>query len=199
MAKRRRKSRSSGRKFHVRRSRKGGRRRRVANPFGGRLSVRGATGYIMPAATGAVGAMLMDVGLSYADRWLPDFLKAGWGRVGAQALIALGLGYLGSRVNFIGRKNAALFASGALTVVAYNALRPVIAGAIGDRVPGLGGLADLRDFNAYMNPAAMLTGGAPVSDNGMGAYMPNGVLATRALGAYMGAGIGGRRFANQGF
>lgn len=174
--KRRRKhARKSSRRVH-RARRRGGyrvRRRRLRNPraFGKSLSVRGITGSVAPAAVGALGALALDIGMAYAP--LPDALKSGWGKTLAQLGGALLLGFIAAKVPFVGKRNAQIGTLGALTIVAYNAIRPLAAQTLGDKVKGLSGLADFADgsFGAYMNPAALLQTGRTSPIARMGAYM----------------------------
>lgn len=169
-------------RFHMKRH--GGRsRRRLTNP---RFTARGVVSTITPAVIGAGGAMLLDVGMAYLP--LPTALQSGWGKVAAQVGGALALGFLAGKVRFIGHRNAALFTGGALTIIAYNALRPMIAQAIGDKVKGLSGLADFGDYRgmgAYINPAPVLQG-----SSGVGAYLPSGGALRTRMGAYY-PGMGG--------
>lgn len=182
---RKRRRKSSGKRARRRYSarRRGGyrvRRRRLRNPrmFGRSLSVRGATNAVMPAVVGAAGAMALDVGMAYLP--LPAFLQSGWGKTLGQLGGALLLGFVAGKVPFIGKRNAQIATLGALTIVAYNALRPVVAQFAGDKIRGLSGLADFGDYRglgAYMNPAPMLTNSRR---SPLGAYMQP------QLGAYMG-------------
>lgn len=133
------------------------------------MSVRGATHVLVPAVTGALGAMALDIGMAYVP--LPTQLQSGWGKTLAQLIGALGLGFLAAKVPFVGRRNAQIGTLGALTVIAYNAIRPLAAQAVGDKVKGLAGLADFSDYSpamgaymqprlgAYMNPAPLLLSG----------------------------------------
>lgn len=180
---RKRKSRKARRAYSARRRSRGSRvrRRRLRNPrsgFGGSaLSIRGAQHAIVPAVVGAAGAMVLDIGMSYLP--LPASLQAGWARTAVQIAAALALGAIGGRIPFVGRRNAMLASGGALTVIAYNALKPVVAQAIGDKVQGLGGLADFGDFRGLgFTSAAPLLAGPRV-----GAYQ-------RPLGAYQRPGVG---------
>lgn len=130
--------------------------------------------------------MALDIGMAYLGSYLPSFLQAGWGRTLAQLGGALGLGFAASKL--VGRRNAQIATLGALTVIAYNAIRPLVSDAIGDKVKGLAGLADFGgDFGdytpamgAYMNPAPLLSAG--------GSSTP---IARRQMGAYMRSGLGG--------
>lgn len=185
-SRRRHRSRIANPRRHRARARSRGgyrtRRRRLRNPRMRMPSIRGITGELMPAAIGAGGAMAVDIGRAYFGNYLPGFLQAGWGRTLAQLGGALGLGYIAAKV--VGRRNAQIATLGALTVIAYNAIRPLVSDAIGDKVKGLAGLADFGDYTpamgAYMNPAPMLTAG--------GMSTP---IARRQMGAYMRSGLGG--------
>lgn len=186
---------------NARRSRRAhSKRRRIANPRrGGRFvarrsrrrnprglaipSFRGVTAAIIPAGTGAVGAIGLDVLLAYVP--LPDMLRAGWGRIAIRIAGAIGLGFLARPL--VGTRNAQLFSAGALTVIAYDVLRTFAGQTIGDKVKGLAGIADFQDYRlgAYMRPAAAL----PAPNGRLGAYMnPAPVLRTRQLAALGGFG-----------
>lgn len=167
------------------RHRRGGhktRRRRLRNPRFGMPSVKSITGEIGPALIGAVGAMGLDIGMAYLP--LPTMLQSGWGKVAAQLGGALALGFIAAKIPGVGRSRAQAATLGALTIVAYNAIRPLAASTIGDKVKGLSGLADFGDFQgmgAYMNPApALLTRSSPIANaqSGMGAYMQRSLGAT---------------------
>lgn len=147
------------------------RRRRLRNPrFGGKLSVGGIMRQLVPAATGAVGAVGLDVALAYLP--IPDQYKTGWLGTGVKIAGAIGLGMLAGR--FVGKEKGKLFTAGALTVIAYQVVRNLASQTLGQSVKGLSGYSDFTDYQigslgAYMRPALP----AP----GMGAYMnPAGVL-----------------------
>lgn len=175
---------------HRARSRRGGfriRRRRLRNPRMGLPSLRSIQGEVVPAVIGAGGALALDIGMAYLGNYLPAVLQSGWGRTLAQLGGALGLGFLAARV--VGRRNAQIGTLGALTVIAYNAIRPLAADALGDKVKGLSGLADFGDYTptmgaymqngrlgAYMQPAAALLPGTSTA------------MGRRQMGAYMGGG-----------
>lgn len=176
---------SMARRKRRRSRRRGGfkvRSRRIRNPRFRLPSVGGIGREVTPAIIGAGGALALDIGMAYLP--LPDMLKSGWGKTLGLLIGSLGLGFVLARVPFVGRRNAQLMTAGALTIVAYNALKPLLAQTLGDRVKGLNGLADFGDYQmgaymqprlgAYMNPApALLTSGAgsPVAAKQMGAYM----------------------------
>lgn len=192
----RRRKRHAKRSRSHRRSRAGGfrvRRRRMRNPRGlGLPSVRGVMGDIVPAAIGASGAIGLDVLMAYLP--LPDMLKSGWGKNLGLLAGALALGFVGSRVPFIGRRNAQIMTLGALTVVAYNVIKPLAAQTLGDRVKGLQGLADFGDYSsngmgAYMNPAPALLPSAARSP----------IAAGQQMGAYMNPQLGAFRDSSQSY
>lgn len=112
-----------------------GRVRRRRNP-----SIRGGLmgelmSSVMPAVWGAGGAMVINVASGVVMTkvpGIPDALKSGYGKMGVDILLAALLGTFGRKV--LGSK-ASLMASGAMTVIAYNALAPVAAKFL----PGLAG------------------------------------------------------------
>ena len=148
------------------------RHRRAHNPFG----VRGLTHTIMPAAIGATGAIALDVAYGYAGKYLPASLQTGFLPVLVKAAGAIGLGFLARKVVSRDKANAATL--GALTVVAYGALKPLIA-SFAPTIPGLSGYSDFINYGqsmngigAYMPRAGMgYLNPAPAVGSGMGAYM----------------------------
>lgn len=182
---------------HRRRRHRGGfriRRRRLRNPMGG-LSVRGATAAIVPAVVGAGGALALDIAMAYIP--VPDSFKSGWMKTIAQLGLALGLGWVVGRfVPFVSKRNAQIGTLGALTVIAYNAIRPIAADAIGDKVKGLQGLSDFGDYlpsmgaymrspgvGAYMQPAAaLLPGKSPIAARQMSGYGMAGTFSEDMFG-----------------
>lgn len=158
-------------------------RRRRRNPRLGGLgipSVKGIIGQIVPAATGAVGAVGLDIALAYLP--IPDQYKTGWLGTGVKVAGAIGLGVLAGKV--VGRQRGQLFTAGALTVIAYQVIRKLAKDTLGDNVKGLSGVADFTDLQlgprisglgAYMRPALPAPAGSQM--NGLGAYMnPAGIL-----------------------
>lgn len=139
-----------------------------------------AVATIVPAATGAVGALVLDVAWGYASKLpkMPDFAKAGMGAFAAKLAATLGIGWVLGKV-----LPAPLVRSGVLgaaTVVTYNLFRDWARQAAPD-VPGLGGYSDYVDYALMQdrNVGAYMPGGAAP---GMGAYMPGGM--TPRLGFY---------------
>lgn len=150
-------------------------RRRRRNPrfsLAG-FSSRSIMAAAVPAAIGAGGALLLDVGMAYAP--LPESLRSGWlntlAKVAGAVVIGFGVGAVA------GRKNGAIATGGALTVIAYNALRDVARGAVGDKVKGLSGLADFTDYTAG-ELGAYQNGGMPQ----LGAYQPGSFPQPEGLG-----------------
>ena len=123
----------------------------------GGLSVRGVMNQLIPAAIGGTGAVGLNVALAYLP--IPDTLKTGplaiATKIGGALLLGWGAGKL------IGRHNGQLVTLGALTVVAYDVIRQLVAQAM----PTLPGLADYEDMRlsayqngnlGYVNPASIV-------------------------------------------
>lgn len=148
-------------------------RRRRRNPrLGGLPSVKGIISQLIPAATGAVGAVGLDIALAYIP--IPDAYKSGWVGTGVKVLGAVGLGMIAGKV--VGKQKGHLFTAGALTVIAYQVIRQLAQSTLGTSVKGLSGVGDFADMSlgAYMPRA--LPAPAP-GMSGMGAYMnPAAVL-----------------------
>lgn len=177
------------------------RRRRSTNPL--RLPAMGGLGHqIVPAVIGGAGAIGVDVALAYAAPYLPAFLTSGWGRIGAQVLAAVGLGFAAGKA--VDRSTGNAVMAGALTITAYSALRQVLAPTLGANVKGLSGLADFSDYQDSGWGGGRMVSGTPLSAymprGGMGAYLrtpqlgymnPGSVLnniRARQVGAYMNQG-----------
>lgn len=166
------------RRYYARNAR---RRRRYRNPRV--MSARGLMGSLMPAATGAAGAVLLDVAMNYVP--LPAQFQSPMWRSVARVGGAFGLGMVARFVPGVSRRTANLFTVGALTVAAYGIIRDLVA----QNFPQLGlsgiteyGMSDLR--LGYVNPAPMVTG--PTAGNSpMGAYMRNTGIGPSPVGAYM--------------
>lgn len=151
------------------------RRRARRNPLGG-LSVNSIMGSLVPAAYGAGGAIVLNLGLSYLP--LPDMLKTGWGRHITRLAGAMVVGY-GAR-KFLGERGRAV-GFGALTVVMYDILKGLIATAAPDFGARLGDFEDVSlSDEGYIDPAspirgvsAYLTGDVDDNDgvDGMSAYL----------------------------
>lgn len=145
------------RRHHVARRRIG--RRRSRNP---RFSVGGVMRQVIPAAIGGAGALGLDMALAVLP--VPDMLKSGPLAILTKIAGAIGLGYVAGMV--IGRERGRLVTTGALTVVAYNAIKQVAQQV----APTLPGLADYEDYQigaymasnmgrlGYVSPAPVLRG-----------------------------------------
>lgn len=140
-------------------------------------------GAIMPAATGAAGAVLLDVGMNYVP--LPEQFQTPIFRNVARVGGAFALGFIASKVPGISRRTAQMFTLGALTVAAYGVIRDVVA----QNFPqlGLSGITEYGMSNlqlGFVNPAPMVTG--PSAGNSpLGAYMRNSGMGPTPVGAYM--------------
>lgn len=170
-----RRRRSHARRFHS--------RRRHRNPRFGLPSARGIVKQtLMPAAIGATGALALDVAYGYASPYLPTVLQGKWATLGVKIVGALGIGMLASKT--LGRERGRVATLGAVTVVAYGALKSALSQAL-PTVPGLSGYMDFVDYSmqsrapgvGFYSPAAVIP---PTS--GTGAYLPP---ASPGVGAYM--------------
>jgi hypothetical protein len=141
-------------------------RRYKRNPNG-----RGMAGIVnttlIPAAVAATGALSLDVLWNFLP--LPVALKTGPLRHIAKGAGAIGLGWLAGMV--VNKKTAGQLATGALTVVTYNAMREMMARFM----PAV----NMGYYSAGMPAGEM---GAYV---GMGEYVGNG---NNGMGAYIGGG-----------
>jgi hypothetical protein len=97
-------------------------KRRYKNPRG-LGGMAGIMGQVAPAATAAAGGLVLDVVWGFLP--LPDVIKSGPMRHLAKGAGAIGLGVLAGMV--VNKATANKFATGALTVVLYNAAREVVA------------------------------------------------------------------------
>jgi hypothetical protein len=165
-------------------------RRRLSNP---RFSTRNLTeGYLIPAAVGALGGIGLDVAWGYASPHLPAALTSGWGAFAGQGGLAIGIGWGLSKVLPRHRREIATGVVGALVIITYNAIKPLIqqyvpsAGlrdytsyrvGVGAYQPGSGVnrvIAQVPRRLGYMSPAASVGSGA-VNMSGLAAYMPDGM------------------------
>lgn len=120
---------------------------------------------LIPAAVAATGALSLDVLWNFLP--LPEALKTGPLRHVAKGAGAIGLGWLAGKV--VNKKVAGQLATGALTVVTYNAMREMMA-------------RFMPNVNMGYYSAGMNAGVGAYVDNGLGAYV-NGV------GAYIGGPV----------
>lgn len=115
--------------------------KRRHNPIAAKLGLGGIVGRtVLPAAIAAGGALTLDLVWGFLP--LPESVKVGPMRHAVKAVGAIGLGLLASMV--LKRDTANALASGALTVVMYNAARE----AIGSLAPGIA----LGEYVGISNP-----------------------------------------------
>jgi len=166
-----------------RRTRHHYRTRRLRNPrsgggagFGKRGIIHLATG----AGVGAIGAVALDYLWQYASaNFIPAQYQSGYLGTGVKLAAALGAGWLASKA--VGKPMAIAATGGALTVIAYQLMHQMIAGAAptaaiaSTTTTATPAVAGLR---AYMRPSSALGWVSPGSPlRGLG-----------RVGAYMGAG-----------
>jgi hypothetical protein len=165
------------------------RRRRHRNPSFGGLNSRSITATVVPAAIGAAGAVGLDVAWGYLSGYLPASLQNGMLGTLAKVAGAFGLGMIAGKV--VGREKGKLVTAGAITVIAYGAIKDFAHSAL-PSVPGLGaympgmGMSGFGDL-AASNPAPYLSGPA-----GMGAYMRPATMGS--LRGFAGASSGDGMF-----
>lgn len=112
--------------------------RRRSRRSGGamRMSVNNTVGLLKAGVIGGVGAVAVDVGMGYIKQYLPASMQMpqeangqpNIGYFGVKALLAVGIGTFGGKV--LPRGMAERMAEGALTVMAYQFLRPMAAQAL---------------------------------------------------------------------
>lgn len=126
---------------------------------------------VMPSVTAAGGAVAVDVLLGYMP--LPDRLKTGPARYLVKGVAAVGMGMLAA--NFVKPKTAEAFASGAMTVAVYGAMKD----AVSRFAPGVA-MGEYDDWSTgdlgYMSPGLVVDepmGYYPGEAEGMGAYDEN--------------------------
>lgn len=142
--------------------------------FGGGL-MGNAAGLLKAGAIGGAGAVAVDVGMSWIKGYLPTSMQspvntdgsANFGYFGAKAALAIALGAYGSKLPVVG-KYAGRAAEGALTVMSYQLLRPLVPSTM---------------LGAYVNPAPTMRPGM----NGV-----RGVRAYPALPVRSNANVPGR-------
>lgn len=92
--------------------------RRRRNP---RMTARSVQNQVMDGLQGAMGALALDVTLGYLP--LPANLKSGLLGTGVKALLAIGIGVVGSNLKVIKASTAKVWSNGALTVVLHDELK----------------------------------------------------------------------------
>lgn len=150
-------------------------RRRRRNPisFGGMRS--GVTDKVIGAAMGAGGALLNDVLLTYVP--LPLMLKTGPLAILSKAAGAFAVGYLASFA--VGKQRGAQLTEGALTVLAYQVVKPMVATVLplaGDEIEGMGYYSPGMILQDSLSPLTDLNSGTPLQAyiSGLGANVTAG-------------------------
>lgn len=144
------------------------------------LSLRGMSGGFMGKATGALmgagGAILNDALYGYAP--FPAMFKTGPLSIVSKAMTALGVGYLASFA--VGKQRGAQLAEGALTVLAYQVVKPMVATVLpalaGDDIEGMGYYSPGMILQDSLSPLPDLNQGTPLQAylNGMGSNVTAG-------------------------
>lgn len=152
---------------------------------------------VVPAATGAVGGLVLDVVYGKISPMLPAFLQTGIPAFAAKTGAAIGLGMLAGR--FVGRERAKVATIGAVTVMFYGMMKSYLATA----VPSLG-LSGFQDFVTYSGqPMGAYMGSynragfGSYNNPGFGAYMPQRLsgLGTLNPAAYINTNVPGSNMA----
>lgn len=171
-------------------------RRHMSNPRGSiREHMAGLQGLIMPTVAGAVGGIALDFAWTKLSPKLPTTFQTGWGAFAGEAVAAVALGWGLGKVMPRQRKEIMAGVVGALVIITYQAIQPMLASSL-----GIAGVGDYTAYNtggrvgAYMpagNPQFALP--APVRVAGLGITTPASVVqdATAALRGNMGPGVGG--------
>lgn len=137
-------------------------RRRRRNPISMRsFGMGGIVGKATGALMGAGGAILNDALFTYVP--LPAMLKSGPLAIASKFATALGVGYLSSFV--IGKSRGAQLAEGALTVLAYQVVKPMVATVLplaGDDIEGLGYYSPGMILQDSLSPLTDLNAGTPL-------------------------------------
>jgi hypothetical protein len=157
------------------------RHRRHSNP---RLSLRGFTSHIAPAAIGAAGALASDYVLGLVQSYLPSMLTTGLPRYATRAAMVFGVSFAIGKV--AGQSKGQDVLAGGLAVIFYQMFRELLsqyAPAVNQQM--FAGTDEVTI--GYIDPASPV--GAYM--NGMGAYLGapeaplGGVVTGDALGAYL--------------
>lgn len=128
----------------------------------------GIKGALVPALIGGAGAVALDYIWGYTAPYLPAQLQSGYVGTVAKAGVALGAGWLASKV--VSKQMAMAGVVGAVTVIAYQLLHQMIAGTAST---GVAPAAVPGGVSAYM------------PRRGMGWMSPGSTLGAARFGAYM--------------
>lgn len=113
----------AGRTATIRVSNPRKRRARRSNPT---LSGAGLKNAILPAITGAAGAMVVDKAIDMFGGYLPVSLRTGWMRYGTLAAVALGLGFVLEKTKMLSPATRNALVGGSLTVIAYKGISEAV-------------------------------------------------------------------------
>lgn len=130
-------------------------RRRHARTFRGFAPRSFINDTLMPAGVGAIGALGVDMALSYASPFLPAMLSSGIGLAAARIGGAVAVGYAASMA--MGRRFGEQVTAGAITVTLYDLIKAQV------RTMGLPGISGL----GWVSPSMQV--GTYVGD-GMSSY-----------------------------
>lgn len=155
---------------------------RAASSMRRMFSGSGVGGMLQNGAIMGGGAVAVDIAMGYASSMLPATMvspvntdgTANWGYFGAKTALALAIGMFGRKLPVVG-KYAPQMAEGALAVMAYQLMRPMVPASI-----ALGYL----NPTPTMRPVRRVAGVGKYVSGGMGAYFP----AVRAGGGVQGRG-----------
>lgn len=168
-------SRALARRSSGRVARRSYRRRRNPLSLGSFRGLRsGVMGSVMDAGVGAAGAILNDAAFTYIPT--PAFLKTGIPGLITKAAGAFAVGFLAKYA--VGAARAAKLTEGALTVLAYATLKPMVQTVMplaGAEIEGLGFYSPGLIMQDTLNPMSDLNVGTPLQAYLSGnAYVPGG-------------------------
>ena len=148
------------------------RRARRGNPV---LSGAGLKNAILPAITGAAGAMVVDKAIDMFGGYLPVSLRTGWMRYGTLAAVALGLGFVLEKTKMLSPATRNALVGGSLTVIAYKGISeavPSLMPSITTAPPPAAGTKGFQTANllgyqeATLHGLGEMTNSAPVMGGG---------------------------------
>lgn len=138
--------------------------RRRRNPINVGMSLSSVKGQLVTAATGAVGAVVVDTAFQVIP--LPAMLKTGVGRHASKAALAILLGTVGKKVL---PKHAPAAAMGALTMVLYAAGKELLAKAapaqVGEYLSEYLSGEELAEVEAEMSGLSAYNAALPVMES----------------------------------
>lgn len=149
-------------------------------------AIGGLVNQLVPAAIGGGGALAIDIAIGNIPH-IPEGWKVGWQRTALRVALAVGMGYALRYVPTIKKQTADQMTAGALTVIAYDAIK----GMVQQQFPALtlGAYRYEGDLSAYQPVgysalptmprieaagAIAANGAAEGNGNGMGAYITRG-------------------------